>query len=144
MAFSLSLLLWCIAILGQISSGHSRVDRPDRLSPSHSFQRRVSSIGSARNFLVVAGTAALLYTAKTKVIDGPVFEEQVDLEGKNCVITGGNTGLGKETAIALASLGADVIILCKSPEKAELAVQDIRLKASARRFDPKVSLDIST
>ena len=34
--------------------------------------------------------------------------------------------LGKETAIKLASLGADIIILCRNPEKAEEAVADIK------------------
>lgn len=36
-----------------------------------------------------------------------------------CIITGGNTGMGQETARALALLGSHVIIACRSPSKGE-------------------------
>lgn len=36
-----------------------------------------------------------------------------------------NTGLGKDTALKLVSLGANVIILCKSVEKAKNTIADI-------------------
>ncbi|CAN0419325.1 unnamed protein product, partial [Hapterophycus canaliculatus] len=45
------------------------------------------------------------------------------------VITGGNTGLGKETAVRLAQLGADVTIACRNPDKAFAALEDIRAQA---------------
>jgi NAD(P)-dependent dehydrogenase (short-subunit alcohol dehydrogenase family) len=38
-------------------------------------------------------------------------------------------GLGKETAVKLASLGAKVIMLCKTPSRAEAAVQEVRLRS---------------
>lgn len=46
--------------------------------------------------------------------------------GKTVAITGGNTGLGKETAVKLAALGADVIILCRNPTNAQAAVSEIK------------------
>ena len=55
-----------------------------------------------------------------------VYEEATSMVGKTVVITGGNTGLGKETAVKLASLGADVIILCRTPATAEAAVTEIK------------------
>lgn len=44
-----------------------------------------------------------------------------DLTGKNFLITGGNSGLGFETAKYLGSKGANLILACRSPEKAEKA-----------------------
>jgi hypothetical protein len=38
---------------------------------------------------------------------------------------------GKETAIKLATLGADTVILCRSPEKAQSAVDEIKRKSGS-------------
>ena len=43
----------------------------------------------------------------------------VDLTDKVVVITGGNAGIGYETAKALAVMGAHTIIACRSEEKAQ-------------------------
>ena len=42
----------------------------------------------------------------------------VDLSGKVAVVTGGNTGIGYETAKALAEMGAHTFIASRSQEKA--------------------------
>ena len=42
-----------------------------------------------------------------------------DLSGKVALVTGGNTGIGYETAKALARLGAHTFIACRSKERAE-------------------------
>lgn len=42
----------------------------------------------------------------------------VDLAGKVALVTGANTGIGYETAKALAAMGAHTIIACRSLEKA--------------------------
>ncbi|MGB0920597.1 MAG: oxidoreductase [Alphaproteobacteria bacterium] len=62
------------------------------------------------------------------------FREQnlTDQSGKHFVITGANTGLGFETARALALQGATVTIACRDPQKAEDAIGKIRkLKPNA-------------
>ncbi|KAF8774272.1 Retinol dehydrogenase 13 like protein [Argiope bruennichi] len=50
------------------------------------------------------------------------------LNGKTVVITGGNTGIGKETALDLASRGAKVIIACRDVQKGYETVNDISEK----------------
>jgi len=47
------------------------------------------------------------------------------MSGKIVVITGSNTGLGKQTAAELAKLGATVIIACRDALRGKSAVEDI-------------------
>ncbi|XP_063076372.1 retinol dehydrogenase 12 [Engraulis encrasicolus] len=47
------------------------------------------------------------------------------LEGKTVIITGANTGIGKETAKDLAKRGARIILACRDVEKAETALKEI-------------------
>ncbi|OBK48522.1 SDR family NAD(P)-dependent oxidoreductase [Mycobacterium sp. 1081908.1] len=42
--------------------------------------------------------------------------EGIDLSGKTCVITGASSGLGRESARALASAGAHVVLAARNPD----------------------------
>ena len=42
-------------------------------------------------------------------------------EGRNVVVTGANTGIGYETALALYLAGANVTLACRNQDKAERA-----------------------
>jgi NAD(P)-dependent dehydrogenase (short-subunit alcohol dehydrogenase family) len=57
----------------------------------------------------------------------------VDLTGRRCLVTGANSGIGYETALALADLGADVLLLCRNQERGEEAVQRIRQQTGSAR-----------
>jgi dehydrogenase/reductase SDR family protein 12 len=48
------------------------------------------------------------------------------MQGKVCVITGGNSGIGRATARALAMRGAEVWILCRNRERGLVAVDELR------------------
>ncbi|WP_256005475.1 SDR family oxidoreductase [Pedobacter deserti] len=49
-----------------------------------------------------------------------------NLKGKRILISGGTTGIGRATAILLASVGARVMIFGRSPEPLEETLQEIR------------------
>ncbi|XP_036358469.1 retinol dehydrogenase 14-like [Octopus sinensis] len=48
------------------------------------------------------------------------------LDGKTVIVTGANTGLGKQTALECAKRNARVIMACRNLEKAEAAAKEIR------------------
>jgi len=49
----------------------------------------------------------------------------VDMKNKICIVTGANSGIGKETTLGLAKMNAHVIMLCRSEERGENAKKDI-------------------
>src|SRR5215210_2291518 len=46
--------------------------------------------------------------------------------GKTALITGGTSGIGKATAVALAAMGADVVVVGRNQERGEAAVKEIK------------------
>ena len=65
-----------------------------------------------------------------------------DLEGKRYLITGGNSGIGLEAAKILAGKGADIVIACRNPAKAEAAVKAI--DAAGKGEVDSIELDLSS
>ncbi len=65
------------------------------------------------------------------------------MAGKTVLITGGNAGIGRETAVALASLGAQVTITSRDAERGRVAVDDIRAR-SGRDDVAVVPLDLAS
>ncbi len=57
------------------------------------------------------------------------------MKGRNCVVTGGNSGIGFETALALAAKGANLTIISRSQDKAEKAIAEIRGKTGNDSVD---------
>jgi len=52
------------------------------------------------------------------------------MQGKICVITGANTGIGKAAARALAELGARIVMICRDRVKGERALSEIDAAAA--------------
>ena len=55
-----------------------------------------------------------------------------ELEGKLAIVTGANSGIGKESALQLAARGAQVILACRNNEQCELTRQLIEQKTGNR------------
>ena len=66
-----------------------------------------------------------------------------DLGGKVCVVTGANSGLGREIARALAANGAEVIMACRNPTKAAEAERAILARHPQARLT-QVTLDLAS
>ncbi|KAL7886792.1 hypothetical protein AOLI_G00045130 [Acnodon oligacanthus] len=73
-------------------------------------------------FGTVIGGAVLL---KDYITGGPC-PSKAKIHGKTVVITGANTGIGKETAQELAKRGGRIIMGCRDMEKCEAAAREIR------------------
>src|SRR4051812_36317838 len=65
-----------------------------------------------------------------------------DLTGKVALVTGANSGLGLETARALAAKGAHVVLACRGETKALEAMKAIREKVPYAKLE-FLSLDLS-
>ena len=57
------------------------------------------------------------------------------MSGKTVVITGGNSGIGRETAVALAGAGARVVITARDRARGEAAVADIRSRSGNQAIE---------
>lgn len=57
------------------------------------------------------------------------------MHDKICVVTGANSGIGKETARALARMGAHVIMVCRDPLRGRAALEDIQRTTGSERLD---------
>ena len=51
------------------------------------------------------------------------------MKGRICLITGASGGIGKETAVALAKLGATVVMVSRDSERGKAALADVRRRS---------------
>jgi len=57
------------------------------------------------------------------------------MSGKICVVTGANSGIGRETALGLAQMGARVVMVCRNADKGKAALQEIRRQSGSSQVD---------
>ncbi len=55
------------------------------------------------------------------------------LEGKSCIVTGANKGIGYAASRAIAAMGAEVILACRQPEAGEAARRSIEAATGSRK-----------
>jgi len=65
------------------------------------------------------------------------------MQGKICLITGANSGIGKATALGLAGMGATVVMICRDRAKGEEAQREIKAQSSSDAVDLLVA-DLSS
>lgn len=114
-----------------LPSGGDEQDPPD-------LGRRV-----ALGAVVAVGSVAAI---KKFGVDGNMDEFDPapgSMAGRTVVITGGNTGLGRESAIRLARAGASVVFTARTDEKGQEAEEAIR-RASGSRDVRYLQLDLGS
>src|SRR5438034_1528200 len=57
------------------------------------------------------------------------------MQGKICMVTGANSGIGKATALALAQMGATVVMVCRDRARGEEARSEITTKSRNNAVD---------
>jgi NAD(P)-dependent dehydrogenase (short-subunit alcohol dehydrogenase family) len=137
--------------LSEVAGDHAPVDEileslddgpPIAEQPEASRLR--AGIGRALS-RVVDPTIALSFDRTGFRIHSLTFQPDdldVDLSGRRCLVTGANSGIGYESALALADLGAEVVLLCRSRERGEAAANRIRERTGNKRVSLE-ELDIS-
>lgn len=53
------------------------------------------------------------------------------MDGRIALVTGANSGIGKETAVGLARLGATTILACRDPGRAARAAEEVRERSGS-------------
>src|SRR6266702_8256765 len=59
----------------------------------------------------------------------------ISMQGKICMVTGANSGIGKATALALAQMGATVVMVCRDRARGEEARSEITTQSRNNAVD---------
>ncbi|XP_047450834.1 dehydrogenase/reductase SDR family member 13-like [Mugil cephalus] len=85
-------------------------------------------------FLLVVGVVVGVgYIYHHIFVKGKACTSKAKLHGKTVIVTGSNTGIGKTTAIDLARRGARVILACRSKERGEAALEEVKRESGSNQ-----------
>jgi NAD(P)-dependent dehydrogenase (short-subunit alcohol dehydrogenase family) len=74
-------------------------------------------------------------------MSGPKTPSLIDMKSKRVIITGANSGLGKESAIALAKLGAEIVLAVRDTNKGQ-KVKELILNQNPTAIIEVAELDL--
>eukprot|EP01084_Bolivina_argentea_P077028 139654_1 len=149
-------------ILNRATTKTARFVKPRRVHQIQiSHPRRLNAYKVACSFIwllfiafVCAVITYILYyriTEKAKKFNAYTTSEEaingMDLTNKYCIITGGNSGIGKQTTKILFQQGCNVIIACRNIEKANIVGDDIQKNEKSISQNNKIivmKLDLSS
>uniref|UniRef100_A0A1B0GK65 Putative dehydrogenase with different specificities related to short-chain alcohol dehydrogenase n=1 Tax=Lutzomyia longipalpis TaxID=7200 RepID=A0A1B0GK65_LUTLO len=95
-------------------------------------------------YLLGAGVAAVTIYFYRRYVEGGQFrKDHVKMDGKVVIITGANTGIGKETALDLARRNAKIYLACRDFKRCEAARLEIIEKTGNTQIFNR-HLDLST
>jgi len=105
------------------------------------------SLDSMMNFMkgnqlkigLALGSSLLLWLGK-RYYSGPNSPITKSMENKTIIITGSNSGIGRETAAELLAQGANVIFACRSKERALAAIESLPEESRKRATFIQVDL----
>ncbi|XP_034384805.1 dehydrogenase/reductase SDR family member 13-like [Cyclopterus lumpus] len=83
--------------------------------------------------LVLGVVVGLAYIFRHVVVKGKRCTSKTKLHGKTVIVTGSNTGIGKTTAIDLAKRGARVILACRSKQRGEAALEEVKKESGSNQ-----------
>lgn len=93
---------------------------------------------------MVAATAVPVYYLIHRWAQGGQFKKSdVRIDGKVVIITGSNTGIGRETAIDLAKRGGKIYLACRDLNKANLTRDEI-IQQTGNKSVYTLSLDLTS
>jgi NAD(P)-dependent dehydrogenase (short-subunit alcohol dehydrogenase family) len=76
-------------------------------------------------------SARRIFIRSTGEIDLLYMLMQADVSGKTVLITGANSGIGFETSVAIARLGAEVVMVARDPQRGEDALAAVRARSGS-------------
>jgi retinol dehydrogenase-14 len=62
----------------------------------------------------------------------PSSSSDPDLRGRTALVTGANAGIGLEASVALARMGAEVVLVARDRARGEAALQEVRERSGSR------------
>jgi len=97
--------------------------------------------------LAIIGTGFGIFTGTlflaNRYFAGGVCNDKVDLSDKVIIITGANSGIGFETAKALAKMNGHIIMACKKSDKTQKACDILKMASPSKKVEA-MELDLSS